>query len=674
MANRLAGETSPYLLQHAGNPVDWYPWGPEALARARNEDRPVLLSIGYSACHWCHVMERESFEDEATAAQMNSDFVCIKVDREERPDLDAIYMAAVQQMTGSGGWPMTTFLTPGLKPFYAGTYFPPEPRRGMASFRQVMSAVSEAFQNRRQEIEASAEQVLEVIASGMATRPSDPGKDILERAADALVEQHDAAEGGFGGAPKFPHAMALDFLVRSWRRSGRQDYLATVEHSLMKMAHGGIYDHLGGGFARYSTDQLWLAPHFEKMLYDQALLATVYLHTYQVTGQVGYRDACTATIDYVLRDLCSPEGGFYSAEDADSEGVEGRFYTWSAEQVKSLLGDDYDLFSRVYDVSPEGNWEGQTILRVTGDRRQVGEQFGLDREDLASRLSRCRSVLLAARQHRVRPQRDEKVLAGWNGLMLATVAEAASALGRPDYLKAAQRNASLVLDRMYVDGRLSRTYRDGDARLNGYLEDYAAVAGGLLRLYQADFNPRWFRAAEELAEAILRRFKDPSGGILFSTSDDHEVLLFRPREFDDNAVPAGNSLAAEVFLSLHLLTGVNHWRQEAETLLAALASVMGSHPLFFGRLLSALDLALSTTVEVAIVGDLDSPTAHSMLERLRGEYAPNRVLAAAEGGANTPPILARRPAPPDGVYAYVCRGFSCDAPVSTLENLETTLA
>jgi uncharacterized protein YyaL (SSP411 family) len=677
VTNRLAGETSPYLLQHASNPVDWYPWGEEALEKSRLEDKPIFLSIGYSACHWCHVMERESFEDAGVAEVMNRDFVCIKVDREERPDLDSIYMAAVQQMTGSGGWPMSVFLTPELKPFYGGTYFPPTARYGMPGFADLLDAVAEAYRDRREEVESNADQVVGVISAGIApnTHRQDLHPALLEEAAAGLKGMHDPLEGGFGGAPKFPQAMALEFLLRSWKRSGDAEMLAMVELSLVKMAHGGIYDHLGGGFARYSTDARWLVPHFEKMLYDQALLAPLYLHAYQATGASGYRGGCTHTIDYVLRDLTSPEGGFYSAEDADSEGVEGLFYTWTYDEVEAALGDDFELFARTFDVTREGNWEGRNILHVAADRRQVPGQLGLSEEDYRARLKAARVQLFALRAKRIRPARDEKVLTAWNGLMLAAIAEAASVLDNPEYLRAAEANAELMLGRAFVDGRVMRTYRDGTARLNGYLEDYACLAHGLLQLYQADFDVRWYEAAAEILDLMLERFRDPTGGILYSTTDDHERLLFRPKDFDDNAVPAGNSMAAEALLELALLTGEDRYRQAAEEIMSALAGALASHPLFFGRLLSVLDTHLGNPLEIAIVGSLKSPAAAELFRTLAEAYIPAKVVAAGAAGSRVPALLADRDQSTAGssVAAYVCRGFVCSRPVGSADDFRTEL-
>jgi uncharacterized protein YyaL (SSP411 family) len=679
VTNRLAQETSPYLLQHAENPVDWHPWGEEALGLSRAEDLPILLSIGYSACHWCHVMERESFEDPATAEVMNRNFVCIKVDREERPDLDTIYMSAVQQMTGSGGWPMTVFLTPDLKPFFGGTYFPPAPRYGMPGFVDVLDAVAEAYRERRDDVERNANQVVDVISTGIGPNGHHADLDaaLLDKAAESLKRLYDPVHGGLGSAPKFPQAMALDFMLRSWKRTGDPELLEIVEKSLLKMAHGGIYDQLGGGFARYSTDAQWLVPHFEKMLYDQALLAPLYLRTFQATGNRGYLSGCTRTIDYVLRDLRSPEGGFYSAEDADSDGAEGLFYTWSHAEVQDILGDDFELFAKTFDVTPEGNWEGRNILHVAGDRRRLPGELGIGEQEYRTRLDAARNKLFSARAARVRPARDEKVLTGWNGLMLAAVAEAAVVLDNDDYLLAAQSNAELMLSRLYIDGRLMRSYRDGRARISGYLEDYACLADGLLQLYQADFDVRWYEAAAEIANKMLERFSDTAGGILYSTLDDHEQLLFRPKDFDDNAVPAGNSMAAEVLVELALLSGEDRYRQAAQEIIAALGSALASHPLFFGRLLSVLDTHIGDPLEVAIVGDIKSSRSTELLRCLESAYIPGKVVAAGPEGSMVPALLADRSGTTKGsgepVAAYVCRGFVCSQPVSQVEDFRTQL-
>jgi uncharacterized protein YyaL (SSP411 family) len=673
VTNRLGGETSPYLLQHKDNPVDWYPWGAEALGRARAEDRPILLSIGYSACHWCHVMERESFEDPATAEIMNRGFVCIKVDREERPDLDSIYMAAVQQLTGSGGWPMTVFLTPDLRPFFGGTYFPPQPRYGMPGFLEVMEAVQDAYGNRRDDVERSAAQLTDSISGGLAgKRGGTLDRGILDEALKVLRRGFDLVEGGFGGAPKFPHAMALDFLLRQHAVGAGDDVLEVVERALTRMAEGGIYDQLGGGFHRYATDREWLVPHFEKMLYDQALLIPVYLHAHQLTGAQSHLMACTRTIDYVLRDLTSPEGGFYSAEDADSEGQEGLFYTWAYAELTEVCGDQTELVAATFGASPAGNWEGRNILHVVAAPEELAARLGLSVEEYRQRLGKACRRLFEVREKRPRPARDEKMLTAWNGLMLAAVAEAAAVLGRPDYLEAARRNAGLLLDKVLVDGRVLRSYRDGEARINGYLEDYACLAHGLLTLYQADFDRRWFSAAEEIVAVMVRRFRDPDGGIFYSTSDDHESLLYRPKDFDDNAVPAGNSVAAEVLLTLALFTGEDRHRAIAEEILETLDAAMASHPLFFGRLLGVLSTHLGNPIEVALVA-ADAAAAAAFLSALRAPYLPNKVVASGPEGSTVPPLLQGRSTQSAEAALYVCHNFACERPVTRASDVELAL-
>ena len=554
MPNRLENETSPYLLQHKDNPVDWYPWGEEAFEKARAEDKPVLLSVGYSACHWCHVMERESFEDEATARLMNEGFVSIKVDREERPDVDSIYMAATQAMTRHGGWPMTVFMTPDGAPFYAGTYFPPVPSRGMPAFGQILTSLSEAYKNRRDEVLKSAEGVREYLQA--ATSASIPrtglSEGLLNDAANALVGQLDNRFGGFGGAPKFPQAMNLEVLLRHHARTGDRSALSGAELTLRSMASGGIYDHLGGGFARYAVDEYWLVPHFEKMLYDNALLARLYLEAYEATGDEFYRRIATETLDYLLRDMTSPEGGFYSAEDADSEGEEGKFYVWTPAEIEAALEpEEAKLALRYWDVTEDGNFEGKNILNVPRPTEAVAREFGLSAEELADRIGGIRAKLYEVREDRVRPGRDDKVLAAWNGLALRAFALAARVLPeREDYLEAARRNAGFLLGEMKEGGRLRRSYKDGRARFNGYLEDYACVADGLISLYQATFETRWIEEARDLADATLELFWDGERGAFYDTPSDHEELVTRPRDVYDSAAPSGNSVAVDVLLKL----------------------------------------------------------------------------------------------------------------------------
>ncbi|MEW6637598.1 MAG: thioredoxin domain-containing protein [Actinomycetota bacterium] len=681
MANRLANETSPYLLQHKDNPVDWYPWGEEALRKAREEDKPILLSVGYSACHWCHVMERESFEDEETARLMNEHFVNIKVDREERPDIDSIYMQAVQALTRQGGWPMTVFLTPDGSPFYGGTYYPPVPRGGMPSFKQVLTTIADAYENRREEVMKSAGSVRDYLRA--ATSASIPqaqvGAELFDSASRALLGELDRRFGGFGTAPKFPQAMNLEVLLRRHHRTGDRDALSGVELTLRAMARGGIYDQLGGGFARYSVDAFWLVPHFEKMLYDNALLSRLYLEAYQATGDTFYRRIAEETIGYVLRDMTSREGGFYSAEDADSEGEEGKFYVWTPEEVREVLGaEDAELAMRYWDITERGNFEGKNILHVQRDPEIVAAEFGLSPEELHERIEGMRRRLFESRERRVRPGRDDKILASWNGLMLRSLAFASRVLDRADYREAAERNAAFLLEKMRSGGRLRRSYKDGRARVGGYLEDYAAVADGLLALYEATFETRWLEAASELCEAMNELFWDGDRGLFYDTPSDHERLVTRPRDVYDSAAPSGNSLATDVLLRLALLLDRDDWRARAEAVLEDLSGGMEKLPGGFGRLLCALDFHLSRPKEVAIVGEPGAPDTEALVRTVYGLYLPNKVVAGRapddEEATGLIPLLADRP-PLDGrATAYVCEGYACQAPTTDPEELARQLA
>ncbi|HEY4387069.1 MAG TPA: thioredoxin domain-containing protein, partial [Ktedonobacteraceae bacterium] len=568
--NRLIHETSPYLLQHAHNPVDWYPWGEEALTKAKQEDKPILLSIGYSACHWCHVMAHESFENEQIAALMNQEYVSIKVDREERPDIDGIYMQAVQAITHQGGWPMTMFLMPDGRPFYGGTYFPPKDRQYgaqmMPGFPRVLLTMANAYREQHAELEEQAESLANFLRQGSsaplkarAARQGTeaPAVEMLVQASQSIISEFDERHGGFGLAPKFPNTMSLEFLLRMHlhqqrgeisseiREATAHSELEVVESSLRHMAEGGIYDQLGGGFHRYSVDAHWLIPHFEKMLYDNALLSRLYLHTYVVTGEPFYRRIAEETLDYVVREMLSPEGGFYSTQDADSEGKEGKFFVWTPREVEQILPPEISrTFMRYYDVSAMGNFEGKNILHVSQSEQELAEVEDISLEVLRARLKQGRELLFQAREQRIKPGRDEKILTSWNGLMLRSFAEAARYLNRPDYLQVAQRNATFLLAAMRQNGRLLRTYKDGRAHLNGYLEDYAFLADGLLALYEASFDPRWFREARELMDQAIVLFADEQHGGFFDTGKDHETLVSRPKDIMDNAIPAGNSIAA----------------------------------------------------------------------------------------------------------------------------------
>ncbi len=678
--NHLAHETSPYLLQHAHNPVDWYPWGEEALSRAQAEDRPILLSIGYSACHWCHVMERESFSNEEIAALMNAEFVCIKVDREERPDLDAIYMQAVQLMTRRGGWPMTVFLTPQGVPFYGGTYFPPEDRPGMPAFPKVLRGVADSYRNRREQVLQGTEKLMQAL-QGRLSAPRGTRYALEVAIPDAAIQhlqrRFDAANGGFGPMPKFPQPMTLDFLLRAWHRSGDPAPRKMLEVTLNKMAHGGIYDHLGGGFHRYAVDARWLVPHFEKMLYDNALLSLLYLHAYQAFGQPEYRRVAEETLDYVQRDMTSPEGAFYASEDADSEGEEGKFYVWSAEEIEAALGPaDARLFGRYYGVSEGPNFEGKNILHMPRDPDVATALASATPDQMAGALARGRGALLALRNQRVRPARDDKALASWNGLMLRSFAQAAAVLGRDDYRETALASGAFIMTQLYHDGRLHRTYRDGQARLNGYLEDYGAVGNGLLDLWELTFDPLWFMAAREMAEAIMRHFRDDERLGFYDTSDDHEPLILRPKELQDNAIPSGGALATELLLRLALLCGAPDYRAWATDTLGVLVPQLAENPQTLGHWLGALEFALSEPRGLAISGDPESADAQALLAVVRRAYLPNLALAAGppEGEAADLVALLTGRAPVEGrATAYLCRGFACEEPATSPEGLREQL-
>jgi uncharacterized protein YyaL (SSP411 family) len=700
--NRLINETSPYLLQHAHNPVDWYPWGEEALVKARVEDKPILLSIGYSACHWCHVMERESFENEQIADIMNQNYVSIKVDREERPDLDSIYMQAVQGMTGQGGWPMTMFLTPDGKPFYGGTYFPPRDRRYgqevMPGFASILLGLAQAFNTRRTEIEEQANQVAEYLQKRSTTplrpreqnRPAALALDSLHIAGQVLARDFDATNGGFGSAPKFPNTMALELLLRVYlhRLAGEKSAsaqlhngseLQIVETSLEKMAHGGVYDQLGGGFHRYSVDSKWLVPHFEKMLYDNALLSRVYLHAYLVTGKPFYRRVAEETLDYVVREMTAPEGGFYSTQDADSEGEEGKFFTWTqAEIERALTPEDAALFIRYYSVTPLGNFEGKNILHVARDAQQIANEAKVSLEELQASLQRSRTTLFQLREQRVKPGRDEKVLTAWNGLMLRSFAEAARYLQRTDYLQVASKNAAFLLDALRKNGRLLRSYKDGQARVNGYLEDYACLADGLLALYEASFDTHWFSEARALMDQAIALFVDAQNNGFFDTGSDHESLISRPKEIMDNATPSGNSVAVDVLLRLAAFTGEQAYRQRADGYLQPIADIMVQHPQAFGYALGALDFALSGGKEIAVIGAPAAADTQSLLAVINRYYLPDSVLAGrAQENSNAAKqiaLLEDRPLKDGKATVYVCHNFACQAPVNTVEELERLLA
>ena len=663
MPNHLAGETSPYLLQHAHNPVDWWPWGADALERARAEQKPILLSIGYAACHWCHVMERESFEDEATAAQMNEQFVCIKVDREERPDLDAIYMQATQAMTGHGGWPMTVFLTPEGEPFYAGTYFPPDDRHGMPSFRRVLAGVADAWHNRRENVARTAAQMRELYsASTERTRVSGTlDEELLTRAVNTLRTQFEPRFGGFGGAPKFPPTMTLDFALRSWARTGQPETLHMVTHTFRRMARGGIYDQVGGGFARYSVDAYWLVPHFEKMLYDNALLVRLGAALWQATRDDEVRRVTEETLGWLTREMTSPEGGFYSSLDADSEGHEGRYYVWDSSELESLLGEDAPLLRAYWGVTAEGNFEGRNILFVPHDPEAVARAQGVTVHELRTAVERARLILYEARERRVRPGLDDKILASWNGLMLRGVAEAARAFGDAELRALAVRNGEFLFRELVRGDRVLRSYKGGSAKIAGFLEDHAAVALGALAVYELTFDRMWLERARRLADEILARFWDENAHALFDTAADAESLVTRPRDVTDNATPSGTSLAIELLLKLGDVLGVSEFSERARYLLETIAEPMARYPNAFGHALGAADLAVRGAIEVAIAGDPGDERFQALAATVAERYLPSLVLAGGADGEGIALLEGRGAEVPT---AYVCRAYACDAPTS----------
>jgi uncharacterized protein YyaL (SSP411 family) len=662
VSNRLADETSPYLLQHAHNPVDWYAWGEEAFARARAENKPILLSVGYSACHWCHVMERESFENPDTAALMNRHFVNVKVDREERPDVDHIYMQAVQSLTGHGGWPMTVFLTPEGTPFYGGTYFPPTDRHGLPGFPRLLTALAEAWTHRQGEVMQSGRQITESLGqTEKLRRAATPlTEEVLASAFQGVSSQFDEERGGLGGSPKFPQPMIWEFVLRFAQRSGNEYARRMVHTTLVRMARGGMYDQLGGGFARYSVDAQWLVPHFEKMLYDNAQLASLYLHGWLALGDPECRRICEETLDYVLREMTDPLGGFYSAQDADSEGHEGKFFVWSPDEIRAVLGADADAAMAYWGVDRGPNFEGKSIFYLPG-------------EPDPERMAAARQKLYEARERRVHPGRDDKVLAAWNGLMCQALAEAGRALGRADYLAAAIRNAEFVLGSMRRDGRLLRTWkageaRAGEARLKGYLEDYAMVAASLVSLYEATFDRRWLDEARGLADEMLRLFWDEAIEGFYDTGADHERLIVRPRNLYDNAVPSGSSVAIETLLRLSELTGEAAYETRALTALRPMGDLMSRHPTAFGRFLCALDFHIGPRVQLALVAPRQIDEVSALAREAFGRYLPNLVAAGMVGGhpeaARGIPLLEGR-APVDGKpTAYVCRNYACELPVT----------
>lgn len=669
MGNRLERETSPYLLQHKDNPVDWFPWGDEALELARSKDRPILLSVGYSACHWCHVMAHESFEDEATAESMNAHFVCVKVDREERPDIDSIYMDAVQAMTGHGGWPMTVFLTPDGIPFYGGTYFPPEDRAGMPSFKRLLAAVAETWRTKRSEIEDQGTKLVEHIDISTRLGPSDEPvtSALLETAATHLTENFDPEYGGFGGAPKFPQPMIVDLAMRLDERSARgqeqlrDDVPSAIDRTLEAMAAGGMYDQIGGGFARYSVDRFWLVPHFEKMLYDNAQLLRTYARAYKRTGSDRYLDVTRATAGWMLREMRDPAGGFWSSLDADSEGEEGRFYLWDLDEVSDATGDDFESARRGFGFTKEGNFEARNIPVWTGD---VPDPAALER---------ARDALMQRRDARIRPATDTKVLSGWNGLVAAALAEAGSHLD-DSWVSAAAETMSFVLGAMRADGRLMRSYRDGTVKHLGFAEDYAFVLEACLALLEATAEEHWLDEARWAADEAIRLFHDDDRGGFFTTGADAERLIARTKDVMDNALPAANSVLALELQRLTMITGDERYASVAEGVLRSLAALMARSPLAFGHALGAVDLFTSEALEIVIVGPRQDRSTEELLQEVHSRFLPNKVIVSGEAGSDLSPLLEGRTMIDGSPTAYVCRSRTCKQPVTRVEDLADQLA
>jgi uncharacterized protein len=680
MPNNLINESSPYLLQHADNPVNWFPWGEAALTRARTENKPIFLSIGYAACHWCHVMAHESFEDAETAAFMNEHFVNIKVDREERPDLDTIYMQATVAMTGSGGWPMSVFLTPDLTPFYAGTYFPPVQRYNMPAFKDVLAGIARAYKEEPDEILRVSNQVSTHLQQSFTSEQNSElnfQKEHLRAVTQALNEAYDWGYGGWGAAPKFPQPMTIEFLLRRYA-AGDVDALKPAIHVLQAMSRGGMYDVVGGGFSRYSVDNFWRVPHFEKMLYDNAQLVRAYLHAWQITKEPHFKKIVVETLGFVGREMTHPAGGFYSSLDADSEGEEGKFYVWTLEEIREVLKEDSEFFEAAYGITPRGNWEGKTVLQRALDDSSLAARFKLDPETIPAKLSDSHSKLLYWRSSRVRPGTDDKILTAWNGLMLAAVAEAARAMDERDlqheYYILATRSAEFLLDALRPDGKLRRSWRQGNITNEVFLEDYAALILGLIELYQTDFQDKWFVFAEELTAEMLDLFSDPNGGF-FDTSKDSQELLLRPKDLQDNATPSGNSLACEVLLKLAAFTDNGKYRDLAEKSLGLVANQALRYPTSFARWLSAADFALGNVKQVAVMYGANLEDARELLQTIQTQYRPNMVVAASSypSSNNAPALLIERPLKDDRPTVYVCEGFVCKMPVTSNSELQALL-
>jgi uncharacterized protein YyaL (SSP411 family) len=677
--NRLIHETSPYLLQHAHNPVDWYPWGDEAFQKAQSENKPVLLSIGYSACHWCHVMEHESFENEKIAALMNDLFVSIKVDREERPDLDEIYMNAVQMLTGRGGWPMTVFLTPEGKPFYGGTYFPPEDRQGMPGFPRVLTGVAQAYREKPQDVEKSVEQILSALKRMSESHDSKAAfsPDAIAESAEQISRAYDSDHGGLGHAPKFPHAGVYELFLRHYHQSKNLRFLEMVTHTLTKMAQGGIYDHLGGGFHRYSVDERWLVPHFEKMLYDNAQLLRIYAQLYCITGNELFKNVTEETADYLLREMLHSEGGFYSTQDADSEGEEGKFFIWSPQEINAILGEEAgEIFARIYDVSDFGNFEGKNILHPILSLEQASKLFRKDVREIAALVADSKEKLFHEREKRIKPFRDEKIITSWNGLVLSGLAEAINISPKRAYVESANRTVQFIFSKMFRDGHLLHTYKDGKAKLLGYLDDYAFVAVGLLDLYETTFDRTHFECAIELADAMLSEFWDEKDGAFFYTGKSHEQLISRAKPVFDASIPSGNSIATHLLLRLYHLTGREDYLKRAEAVLRTYYDVMMSQPFGFAHMLCALDLYLRKPKEIVVIGTREDTNVAELVKRIHSVYLPNKSLQLAgpdQSLEKISPLLQGKTQLDGKPTVYVCHNFTCSAPATNWEELKPLL-
>jgi uncharacterized protein len=677
--NRLVNETSPYLLQHAHNPVDWYPWGDEAFQKAKAENKPILLSIGYSACHWCHVMEHESFENEEIAKLMNDLFVSIKVDREERPDLDEIYMNAVQMLTGRGGWPMTVFLTPEGKPFYGGTYFPPEDRQGMPGFPRVLTGVAQAYREKPQDVEKSVGQILSALERMSQSQESKVAFSLeaIAESAEQISRAYDSDHGGLGRAPKFPNAGVYELFLRHYDQSKNQRFLEMVTHTLTKMAQGGIYDHLGGGFHRYSVDEKWLVPHFEKMLYDNAQLVRIYAQLYCVTRDELFKNVTEETLDYLLREMLHSEGGFYSTQDADSEGEEGKFFIWSPQEVNQILGEEAgEIFSRIYDVSDFGNFEGRNILHPILTLEQASKLFKKDPKAIAVLISDSKKKLFQEREKRIKPFRDEKIITSWNGLMLSGLAEAIKISPRQSYLDTANRTLQFFFSKMFRGGHLLHTYKDGTAKLLGYLDDYAFMAVGLLDLYEATFDRAQLARAIELADTMVSEFWDEKDGAFFYTGKSHEQLISRAKPVFDASIPSGNSMATHLLLRLYYLTGREVYLQRAETVLRSYYDAMLSQPFGFAHMLCALDLYLRKPKEIVVIGNRKDANIAELINRIHSIYLPNKTLQLAgpdESLEKISPLLRGKTQLDGKPTVYVCHNFTCSLPVTSWEEIKPLL-